>query len=124
DPDTACTGFSRIRRPWYLQGKVNQQVRGVPYCWGCHGSLANFLQRIDAGTMAGNVCTNNAPRADEPVRLGHFGQLGWTSWMAPDWTTTDTYRRDARFHPAEGTEQKRRMRQAGNKGDTDGRHQS
>ena len=37
DPDTACTGFSRIRRPWYLQGKLGQQVRGVPYCWGCHG---------------------------------------------------------------------------------------
>ena len=39
DPDTACTGFGRIRRPWYLQGKVNQEVRGVPYCWGCHGRL-------------------------------------------------------------------------------------
>jgi hypothetical protein len=23
DPDTACTGFNRIRRPWYLQGKVS-----------------------------------------------------------------------------------------------------
>ncbi|WP_315832436.1 hypothetical protein [Bradyrhizobium prioriisuperbiae] len=64
DPDSACSGFSRIRRPWYLQGKVNQEVRGVPYCWGCHGSLANFRQRIDAGTMAGNVCTRNNPRTD------------------------------------------------------------
>jgi len=64
DPDMACTGFNRIRRPWYLQGKVNQQVRGVPYCWGCHGSLANFRQRVEAGTMAGNVCTRNAPRTD------------------------------------------------------------
>src|SRR5258705_3736704 len=27
DPDTACTGFNRIRRPWYLPGKVNQEVR-------------------------------------------------------------------------------------------------
>jgi hypothetical protein len=64
DPDMACTGFNRIRRPWYLQGKVNQEVRGVPYCWGCHGSLANFRQRVEAGTMAGNVCTRNAPRTD------------------------------------------------------------
>ena len=56
DPDMACSGFSRIRRPWYLQGKVNQEVRGVPYCWGCHGSLANFQQRVEAGTKAGNVC--------------------------------------------------------------------
>src|SRR6267378_6613180 len=64
DPDTACTGFNRIRRPWYLQGNANQEVRGVPYCWGCHGSLANFRLRIEAGTMAGNVCTRNSPRTD------------------------------------------------------------
>lgn len=78
DPDTACTGFSRVRRPWYLQGKVNQQVRGVPYCWGCHGSLANFLQRIDAGNMAGNVCTHNAPRADVAgVDCSAFVSAAW-----------------------------------------------
>lgn len=64
DPDTTCSGFNRIRRPWYLQGKVNQEVRGVPYCWGCHGSLANFRQRIESGTLAGNVCTRNEPRSD------------------------------------------------------------
>ncbi|MFB9269865.1 hypothetical protein ACFFWD_43240 [Bradyrhizobium erythrophlei] len=64
DPDSQCSGFNRIRRPWYIQGKVNQEVRGVPYCWGCHGSLANFRQRIEGGTLAGNVCTRNAPRPD------------------------------------------------------------
>ena len=64
DPDTACSGFSRIRRPWYLQGKVGQQVRGVPYCWGCHGSLANFRSQMERGVKAGNVCTHNAPRND------------------------------------------------------------
>jgi hypothetical protein len=64
DADRICTGFNRTRRPWYLQGKVNQEVRGVPYCWGCHGSLTNFRQRIEAGTMAGNVCTRNEPRSD------------------------------------------------------------
>jgi type VI secretion system protein ImpH len=37
----------------------------------------------------------------EPIRIGSFGQLGWTTWMAPNWTATDEYRRDARFHPAE-----------------------
>jgi hypothetical protein len=78
DPDTACTGFSRVRRPWYLQGKLNQQVRGVPYCWGCHGSLANFLQRMDAGTMAGNVCTHNAPRTDVAgVDCSAFVSAAW-----------------------------------------------
>jgi hypothetical protein len=78
DPDTACTGFSRIRRPWYLQGKINQEVRGVPYCWGCHGSLANFRLRVEAGTMAGNVCTRNAPRADVAgVDCSAFVSAAW-----------------------------------------------
>ncbi|MBV9985125.1 hypothetical protein [Bradyrhizobium sp.] len=78
DPDSACTGFNRVRRPWYLQGKVNQEVRGVPYCWGCHGSLANFRQRIEAGTMAGNVCTRNAPRADVAgVDCSAFVSAAW-----------------------------------------------
>ncbi len=78
DPDTSCTGFNRIRRPWYLQGKVNQEVRGVPYCWGCHGSLANFRLRIEAGTMAGNVCTRNAPRADVAgVDCSAFVSAAW-----------------------------------------------
>jgi type VI secretion system protein ImpH len=39
--------------------------------------------------------------AVEAVRLGQFGQIGWTSWMSPNWTAKDPYRCDARFHPAE-----------------------
>ncbi len=78
DPDTACAAFNRIRRPWYLQGKVNQEVRGVPYCWGCHGSLANFRARIEAGTKAGNVCTRNAPRSDVAgVDCSAFVSAAW-----------------------------------------------
>lgn len=78
DPDMACIGFNRIRRPWYLQGKINQEVRGVPYCWGCHGSLANFRLRIEAGSMAGNVCTRNAPRADVAgVDCSAFVSAAW-----------------------------------------------
>jgi type VI secretion system protein ImpH len=46
--------------------------------------------------------------AAEPVRLGHFGQLGWTSWMAPNWTSKEAYRQDARFHPAERMKSKRK----------------
>ena len=46
--------------------------------------------------------------AIEPVRLAQFGQLGWTSWMAPNWSQTDqAYRCDARFHPAEILKQRR-----------------
>jgi hypothetical protein len=65
DPDTVCTGFNgRIRRPTYIHNKLNQQVRGVPYCWGCHNSLAQFRAKLDRGVMAGNICTRNAPRTD------------------------------------------------------------
>jgi type VI secretion system protein ImpH len=60
----------------------------------------------------------------EPIRLGRFGQLGWTTWMAPNWTSTDEYRRDARFHPAERMKHKR-MRQAkpASRGGNHGGHQ-
>jgi type VI secretion system protein ImpH len=44
-----------------------------------------------------------------PVRLGQFGQLGWTSWMSPKWFTTEAWRRDARFHPADRTRHKRTL---------------
>ncbi len=62
DPDTQCSGFDRIRRPWYLRGAVGSEARGVPYCWGCSGSLATFERRIAQGAVAGNVCTRDAPR--------------------------------------------------------------
>lgn len=78
DPDTTCSGFSRIRRPWYLQGKTGQQVRGVPYCWGCHGSLANFRAQLERGVKAGNVCTKNAPRGDVAgVDCSAFVSAAW-----------------------------------------------
>lgn len=65
DPDTVCTGFAgRIRRPFYLHGKLGQQVRGIPYCWGCHGSLSQIRYKIEHGTLAGNICTHNEPRND------------------------------------------------------------
>jgi type VI secretion system protein ImpH len=33
------------------------------------------------------------------VRLGGGAKLGWTTWMAPNWSKTDeTLRKDARFH--------------------------
>jgi len=65
DPDTVCTGFAgRVRRPGYLHGKLGQEVRGIPYCWGCYGSLDQIRSRIDHGVLAGNICTHNAPRPD------------------------------------------------------------
>jgi type VI secretion system protein ImpH len=46
--------------------------------------------------------------AAEPIRLGRFGQLGWTTWMAPNWTSKEFYRQEARFHPAERMRIKRK----------------
>jgi type VI secretion system protein ImpH len=61
-----------------------------------------------------------------PVRLGRFGQLGWTSWMSPNWTSTEKYRRDARFHPAERMRHQLKLasRQTGGERNANGRHQS
>jgi type VI secretion system protein ImpH len=59
--------------------------------------------------------------AVEPIRIGKFGQLGWTSWMAPNWTSVEAYRRDARFHPAERMRHKRM--ETRKEGGDDGRHQ-
>lgn len=78
DPDTSCSGFNRIRRPGYLSGKLNQEVRGVPYCWGCHGSLNQFLANISNGMLAGNVCTHNNPRPDTAgVDCSAFVSAAW-----------------------------------------------
>ena len=45
----------------------------------------------------------------KPVELSKFGQLGWTTWMAPNWADNkDAYRRDARFHPMEILKHKRK----------------
>ncbi len=42
-----------------------------------------------------------------PVRLGESGRLGWTSWAAPNWSDSEAWRCDARFHPAERRRQSR-----------------
>lgn len=62
--------------------------------------------------------------AVEPMRLGSFGQLGWTSWVAPNWTATDTTMRcDARFHPADRLRRERGLVSRAQAGGHDGRHQ-
>ena len=44
-----------------------------------------------------------------PTRLGSFGRIGWTSWMSPNWASSEAYRCDTRFHPAERVERKHRV---------------
>lgn len=61
----------------------------------------------------------------KPMRLGRFGQLGYTSWLSPNWAATDqTIRCDARFNPAERQREKRaRAERKPAHGDDHGRHQ-
>lgn len=89
EPDKACAGFGgRVRRPAYLQGKANQEVRGVPYCWGCFGSLVQFKRRIDAGALAGNWCTREDPRRDTAgVDCSAFVSATWG--LQRHYTTAD-----------------------------------
>lgn len=78
DPDARCSGFNRIRRPGYLIGRAGQDVQGVPYCWGCQGSLSQFANRVAHGALAGNVCTHNTPRTDVVgVDCSSFVSAAW-----------------------------------------------
>lgn len=78
DPDRTCTGFRRVRRPGYLHGKLGQEVRGIPYCWGCHGSLQQISNAFARGALAGNVCTRDEPRRDVAgVDCSAFVSAAW-----------------------------------------------
>lgn len=48
-------------------------------------------------------------RAVEPVSLGRFGRLGYTTWMQKK-SDADGYRRDARFSPADRMAERRKAR--------------
>ncbi len=54
-----CSPQTRYwRRPHYINGKSGQQVKGVPYCWGCSDSLAQFQEYVKTGArLAGHSCT-------------------------------------------------------------------
>jgi hypothetical protein len=87
DPDMACTGFNgRVRRPTYLHHKLGQEVRGIPYCWGCMGSLEQIRAKIERGVLAGNICTRNNPRTDVAgVDCSSFVSATWG--LATHYTT-------------------------------------
>ena len=112
----------KIRIRLYTETLV-QYVRFLPSGDLCE-PLADLVYFYTGAQLDWDAELAIPPGAVEPIRLGRFGQLGWTTWMAPDWTTKEAYRRDARFHPAERMERKRRLRLAGKEGGADGRHQS
>lgn len=78
DPDDKCTGFNRVRRPGYLNGKLNQDVQGIPYCWGCMGNLEQIALGLNQGRRAGNICTRDDPRRDlVGVDCSSFVSTAW-----------------------------------------------
>ena len=53
-------------------------MRGIPYCWGCQGSLAQITNKIERGVLAGNVCTHDSPRFDVAgVDCSSFVSAAW-----------------------------------------------
>ncbi|WP_181699758.1 hypothetical protein [Chthonobacter albigriseus] len=62
DPAPRCPNMNRVQRPLYLKGKLNQDVKGIPYCWGCKTSVDAFYEGLEKGLTAGNVCTHSAVR--------------------------------------------------------------
>ena len=104
-------------------GSLAEYVRFLPTGDLCE-PLADLVFFYNGDQLDWDVELAIRPGAVEPVRLGSFGQLGWTSWMAPNWTTAEPYRRDARFHPAERMRHKRAAQVAPSRaeGVSDGRH--
>jgi type VI secretion system protein ImpH len=99
----------KIRIRIYVESMA-QYVRFLPTGALCE-PLADAVFFYNGDQLAWEVELAIPAGAVEPVRLGKFGQLGWTSWMSPNWTAKETYRRDARFHPADRV--KRLCRSAG-----------
>jgi hypothetical protein len=56
-PSRCSPPGSKWRRPSRLDGKVNQEVRALPYRWGGYESLQGFQDKLARGLLAGDVCT-------------------------------------------------------------------
>ena len=93
------------------------------------GSMAEYVQFLPTGSrsepladlvffyigeqMDWDIELALPSRSVEPVRLSQFGQLGWTSWLAPETSpAAQGYRSDARFNSADRLRQKRSERAA------------
>lgn len=63
--------------------------------------LTDFVFYYAGETLDWDVELALPSAAVEPMRLGQFGRVGWTTWLAPNWAADEDWRIDARFHPAE-----------------------
>lgn len=53
------SGKDRTSRPWFIDGKIDNEVAGIPYNWGGMVTTAKFLKDLQDGRKAGNVCTSD-----------------------------------------------------------------
>lgn len=86
-----------------------QYIRFLPSGDRCE-PLADLITFYVGETLDYEVELALPIRAIEPIRLGGFGAVGWTSWLAPDRSRPDGYRCDAQFNPADILRQKRQRR--------------
>ena len=60
------------------------------------------------GDDGGSRGPRDMPNAEAlSARSRGFGQIGWTTWLAPNWATSESHRCDARFNPAEQARHRR-----------------
>ncbi len=62
------------------------------------GQLADLMSFYLGGEMEWDIELALPVAEVQPARLGQSGQLGWTGWLSPNWSTRKgDYRTDARF---------------------------
>jgi type VI secretion system protein ImpH len=105
-------GFSTLGKDLLVGSgvfSVQDKIRVRIYC----RSFAQYRELLPDGAKAGQLADVIAfylgaemewdielalPIGEaQPARLGSSGQLGWTGWLAPPWTSKEGYRTDARF---------------------------
>lgn len=52
------------RRPYRLNGKQDQAIVSIPYKWGGYMRISRFLEMIESGALAGDICTCRSEEHD------------------------------------------------------------
>jgi type VI secretion system protein ImpH len=87
---------------------MDRYRRFLPYGADCQ-PLADLIFFYIGDEIEWDVELALLSRHVSPVRLGEFGELGWTSWMSPNYAP-DEIRCDACFNPAERARHHAKMR--------------
>ena len=64
-PSECVPPLGRIwQRPDRLEGGIDLRMTAVPYKWGGYNSLPGFLEKLEQGYLAGDICTCRDERYD------------------------------------------------------------